>query len=70
MLLDVPDDCYVITQKADDGHTYVVAGGRVFSHRREAQQVFEGMVAKFDALVATGKAAAWRPTLRGIKWSN
>ena len=69
MLVKVPEDAWVITQKALDGHTYTVAAGRIFSHRSEAERAFTSLVTSFDSQVACGKGGAWRPELRAIKWA-
>ena len=70
MLVKIPEDSFVITQRQDDHHEYVVGNGRIYSRRKEAEQVYQTMVKTFDALVASGNAGAWRPTLRAIKWAD
>ena len=69
MLLKVAEDAYVITQRQGDGHTYIIAAGRVFSHKSEADRVFNTMTKQFDAQVALGAGGTWRPELRAVKWS-
>lgn len=69
MIVNISEDAFVITQRQTDGHQYVVANGRVFSHRRDAERVYSTMTAAFDAQVAAGKAGTWRPELRALKWA-
>ena len=69
MLVTIAEDCWMIMQKNADGHSYVVGNGRVYSHKREAEKVYAAMVAKFDTMVAAGVAGAWRPELKGVKFT-
>lgn len=67
MLVDVARDSYVITQVQEDGHTYCVGNGRVFSNLAEATQVLTAMLAKFEAAVPAGTEGTWhKPTLRAV----
>ena len=69
-VIPVSPDGYVIVQCREDGHQHVVANGRIYSHRRDADAVFNAMTHKFDALVAAGNAGTWRPVLKGVKWTD
>jgi len=67
MLMEVVEEpYYVIVQRQTDGHRYVVCGGRIYSHKSEAEKMCAPIAAAFDAEVASGKGGAWRPEVKAV----